>query len=260
MSMLNLTTIKDKLIAITMISCVISLVVAGSAMILYSWGSHKENTINRLHVLATVLGDRSKAALVFDDATLINENLQSLEFEPGVLLACIYSNGKIIEGQHLVGEYLLSAKQRQKCPLKPGTLKSSKNNFKYDQFGNIFAHQNIIFENEKLGEISIYSDQKIMGQKVFIDAVIILLIIILGITVAFLLIRNLQRYISVPIQQLNKTATMITEKNDASIRARRYSNDETGKLVSAFNNRRDTIEEPNKYLTIVKNIYLALYD
>ncbi len=114
MSLLNLATIKDKLIAITMISCVTSLVVAGSAMILYSWGANKDNTVTRLHVLSTVLGDRSKAALIFDDTTQINENLQSLKFEPGVLLACIYSNGKTLEKNHLVGEYISSIKQRQK--------------------------------------------------------------------------------------------------------------------------------------------------
>lgn len=72
MSFFNITTIRNKLIAITMISCVISLVVAGTVMVLYSWGSHKEDTINRLHVLATVLGDRSRAALVFDDTVLID--------------------------------------------------------------------------------------------------------------------------------------------------------------------------------------------
>jgi len=259
MNMFNFTTIKDKLIAITMISCVISLVVAGSAMILYSWGSHKEDTINRLHVLSTVLGNRSRAALVFDDAALIDENLRSLKFEPGVLLACIYSNGKIIEGHHLVGEYILNENQRQKCPLKQGSY-AQDSNFNYDQFGNIYVHQKITFEDERLGEITIYSDQKVMTQKVFIDSIIILLVIFLGITVAFLFIRNLQRYISVPIQQLSKTATTITEKNDASIRARKYSNDETGKLVSAFNNMLDRIEEQNDSLTIVKNNYLALYD
>ena len=260
MSLLNLTTIKDKLIAITMISCVISLVVAGSAMILYNWGINKEDTITRLHVLSTVLGDSSKAALVFDDETQINENLQSLKFEPEVLLACIYSNGKTPRDQHLVGEYLNSKKQRQKCPLRTDASKPDTKDFYHDQFGNIYVHQNIIFENEKLGEISIYSDKNTLTHKVFIDSIIILLIIILGITVAYLLIRNLQRYISIPIQMLSKTATKISEENDTTLRARRYSNDETGKLVIAFNNMLDTIEEQNNSMTIAKNNYLALYD
>lgn len=260
MSLLNLTTIKDKLIAITMISCVTSLVVAGSAMILYSWGANKDNTITRLHVLSTVLGDRSKAALIFDDTTQINENLQSLKFEPEVLLACIYSNGKTLEKNHLVGEYISSTKPKQKCPLRSSTATADAKGFNYDQLGNIYVLQNIIFENEKLGEISIYSDKEAITQQVIIDSIIILLIIILGITVAYALIRNLQRYISLPIQMLSKTATKISEENNPSLRARSFSNDETGALVIAFNNMLNTIENQNKTLTIVKNNYLSLYD
>lgn len=260
MSFVHFNTIKDKLIAITMISCVISLVVAGSAMILYSWDSHKENTINRLHVLSTVLGDRSKAALIFDDATLINENLKSLEFEPDVLLACIYSHKTLLNENKLAGEHLSKTKQRLNCPLKHDTSKPDSNSFNYDQFDNIYVHRNIIIDDEKLGEITIYSNHKKISQKVFFDALIILLVIVLGITVAYLLIRNLQRYISAPIQQLSKTATQISDKHDASIRAHRQSNDETGKLVTAFNHMLDTIEEQNNSLTIVKNSYLALYD
>jgi len=260
MSMLNFTTIRDKLVAITMISCVISLVVAGSAMILYSWGTHKQDTINRLHMLSTVLGDRSKAALIFDDTTLINDNLQSLTFEPGVLLACIYSNETLQGETKLAGEYLLKGTQKHSCPSQPITSTTGIDDFNYDQFGNIYVHHNIVFEDEKLGEIAIYSDQSLIVHKVSIDAVIILMVIFIGITVAYLLIRNLQRYISVPIQQLSRTATLISKKNDASIRARRYSNDETGKLVSAFNNMLDTIEQQNDSLTTVKNNYQALYD
>ncbi len=59
---------------------------------------------------------------------------------------------------------------------------------------------------------------------------------------------------------LSKTATNISEKNDPSLRARRYSNDETGALVNAFNNMLNTIEKQNKTLTNVKNNYLSLYD
>ena len=259
MKLLNITTIKDKLIAITMISCVISLVVAGSAIILYSWGSHKETTINRLHVLATVLGDRSRAALVFDDRSLVSENLQSLKFEPGVLQACIYSGNKRSGGNQLAGEYLSISKRGQNCPLlsapKPGI-----DSYLYDQFGNIFVYQNITFESEKLGEIAIYSDHRIITNKVFTDSIIVLLVILLGITVAYLLIRNLQRYISLPIQQLSKTATKISDQYDASTRARKYSEDETGILVDAFNDMLDTIEGQNESLTIAKNNYLSLYD
>jgi diguanylate cyclase (GGDEF)-like protein/PAS domain S-box-containing protein len=260
MSLVDFSTIKSKLIAITMISCVISLVVAGTAMILYSWGSHKEDTINRLHTLSSVLTDHSKAALVFEDTSLINENLRSLTFEPDVLLACIYSYQASKSDYKLAGEYLNKAAQGQKCPPRPVAVKQDGKKYNHDRYGNIYVTQAIVLDKDKIGEITIYSDQSLLIQKVLLDTLIILLTIILGTTVAYLLIRNLQRYISIPIQQLSKTATQISIKNDASIRAHRYSNDETGKLVIAFNNMLDTIEQQKDSLTSIKNNYQALYD
>lgn len=265
MSLINLSTIKDKLIAITMISCVTSLVIAGSIMILYSWDSHKETMVDRLHVLATVLGDRSHAALVFEDSKLIQENLQALEFEHNVLLACIYSSntmydGGSLRGSSLVAQHLQTTGQKQKCPSNPNPSNANSGSVNYDEFGNLHIHHNIILDGEKIGQIVIYSDNSMMTRKVLVDSFIIILIIVLGISVAYLLILRLQRYISQPIQMLSETATQITTNHDASIRASKHSNDETGMLVSSFNNMLDTIEEQNKALTNVKNNYLSLYD
>jgi len=265
MSLFNFTSIKNKLIAITMISCVISLVIAGSIMVVYSWDTHKESTVNRLNVLATVLGNRSRAALVFDDASLAQENLQSLKFEPGILLACIYSidthsDPSGSSTKRLVGEYLQKADQRNTCKTTTPQFRAGSDRFHYDELNNIFIHQPILFENENLGEISIYSDYSIINRKVLFDAIIIFVVIVLGISVAYFLIRRLQRVISEPILDLSDTATRISSNTNTSIRARQNSNDETGKLVKAFNNMLDTIEGQNRTLTHVKNNYLALYD
>ena len=265
MSLFNFTSIKDKLIAITMISCAISLIVAGSIMIVYSWDTHKENTVNRLNVMASVLGNRSSAALVFDDPSLVQENLQSLKFEPGILLACIYSidknsNPSASSTKRLVGEYLQKADQRKTCKTSTLQFRAGSDRFHYDELNNIFIHQPILFENEILGEISIYSDYSIINRKVLIDAIIIFVVIVLGISVAYFLVRRLQRIISEPILELSDTATRISSDTNTSIRASQYSNDETGKLVKAFNNMLDTIEDQNRTLTHVKNNYLALYD
>lgn len=265
MSLFNFTSIRDKLIAITMISCVISLAAAGSIMILYSWDTHKESTAYRLSVLATVLGDRSRAALVFDDAALVQENLQSLKFEPDILLACIFSSTpqstlSNTDSKRIVGEHLQRAGQRKDCSTAQMNTVTDADSYHYDEQGNIFIHKPILFEDELLGEISIYSDSSVIEQKIWLDTIIILIVIVLGISIAYVLIRKLQRIISAPILELSDTATRISSDSNASIRANKYSNDETGKLVSAFNNMLDTIENQNKSITNVKNNYLALYD
>lgn len=255
MNFLNKTSIREKLIIITMISSIFSLTVSGAAMITYSLGTNKEASINRLHVLGSVIGDRSKAALAFSDDVLIRENLQSLAFEPSVYFACIYTAG----GQ-LIGEYLKSKKQNDRCYNNPASTPTSSDLYFYDQHGNMFVHHAITMGDDVLGEITIYSDPKILEQAVLRNLAIIIVIILLGISISYILIIRLHKYISQPIQNLSKVAKNISEKRDFTIRAKKESNDETGLLVDTFNEMLETISLQNKDITEARDSYLALYD
>jgi len=255
MNFLNKMSIREKLIVITMISSIFSLVISGAAMITYSLKINKEANINRLHVLGSVIGDRSKAALAFSDDVLINENLQTLTFEPSIYFACIYSSN----GQ-LVGEYLKDEKQEDRCFNSPTSTPTGSNLFFYDHHGNMYVHHDISLKGEKLGEITIYSDLELLKQAIIRNLLIITVIILLGISISYILIIRLQKYISQPISNLSKVAKSISEERDFTIRAEKESNDETGLLVDAFNKMLETISQQNQGITEARDSYLALYD
>jgi diguanylate cyclase (GGDEF)-like protein/PAS domain S-box-containing protein len=255
MNFLNKISIREKLIAITMISSIFSLVISGSAMILHNWNASRDASINRLNVLSSVIGDRSKAALAFNDDVLIQENLQSLAFEPSVYFACIYT----ASGQ-LTGEYLKSEKQKDRCHKNPEPTPTDSNLYSYDHDDNIFVHHDISIDNETLGEITIYSDSAILKQTVIRNSTIIIIIILTGISISYFLIIRLHKYISGPIHRLSKVAKNISEKHDFTIRAEKESNDETGLLVDTFNEMIATIHQQNDGLKEARDNYLALYD
>ncbi|GMR01382.1 MAG: hypothetical protein BMS9Abin19_0761 [Gammaproteobacteria bacterium] len=255
MNFLGKTSIREKLIAITMISSIFSLVVSGSAMILYTLNTNKDASINRLHVLSAVIGDRSKAALAFNDDVLIQENLQSLAFEPSVYFACIYTAER-----QLAGEYLKTEEQKDRCQKYPESTPTDSDLYFYNRKGNIFVHHDIKIEDDTLGEISIYSDSALLKQAVIRNSAIIILIILAGISISFILIIRLQRYISGPIHNLGEVAKSISEKQDFTIRAEKESDDETGLLVDIFNEMLETINQQNERLTIARDSYHALYD
>lgn len=255
MSFLNNSSIKNKLIAITMISSIFSLIISGSVLIAYSWSTNKDSSINRLHVLSSVIGDRSKAALAFNDDVLIQENLHSLSFEPSVSFACIYT----VSGQ-LAGEYLKSEKQEGRCHEFLIPTPADSYSYLTDDNGNIFIHHDISMDGETLGEITIYSDSKILKQTIIRNTEIIIIIILVGISISYFLIVRLHKYISGPIQRLSSVAKNISTHNDFTIRAEKESNDETGLLVDTFNEMLTTIGQNNSVLSEARDNYLALYD
>lgn len=255
MTLINKTSIREKLIAITMISSVLSLVVSGSVMIAHNWNANKNTSINRLQVLSSVIGDRSKAALVFNDDVLIHDNLQSLAFEPSVYFACIYrKNGQ------LTGEYLKSEKQKDRCHKYLEPTPTGLDSYLHDYDGNLFVHHDIIIDNDSLGEIIIYSDSSILKQTVIRNSAIIITIILISISISYILIIRLHKYISGPIHRLNQVAKSISRENDFTIRAEKESDDETGSLVDTFNEMIATIHQQNNGLKVARDSYLVLYD
>lgn len=255
MNYFKVFSIRKKLVVITMISIIISLVISGSMMITYSMKSNKESGINRLQVLSSIIGDRSKAALVFNDESQINSNLQSLSYEPTILFACIYT-----ANNELIGQYQKNATQNITCRNTAQPKKPDNSTHYYDNAGNIYVHQEIILSGDIVGEVVIYLDTAILEQSAIKNSAIIIAIIVLGITIAYLMIEKLQVYISGPIRRLSNVAKNISENHDYKIRAEKESEDETGLLVDTFNEMLSTINQKNREIMAVRDNYLALYD
>jgi light-regulated signal transduction histidine kinase (bacteriophytochrome) len=76
----------------------------------------------------------------------------------------------------------------------------------------------------------------------------VILVIVLSFFLAYLLSRVLQKSISVPILTLAKTAGIISEQKDYSVRAVKTGEDELGSLTDAFNQMLGQIQQQNQSL------------
>ena len=83
-------SIKKKLIAIQLFSSVFGLVITGLLLLVFQISEFKLTAKNDLSTMAELIGNRSTAALSFDDASLAKENLSFLEQMATVYSACIY--------------------------------------------------------------------------------------------------------------------------------------------------------------------------
>ena len=70
-------TIKGKLNLIIMAITISSLLCAGVAFFAYDQQKYREDLVNELTILARIVGDRSTAALTFDDSEMATVTLST---------------------------------------------------------------------------------------------------------------------------------------------------------------------------------------
>lgn len=90
-------SIRNKLLSILIFSSGSGLVLAAFILLVFEVTEFKQNVLDDLSAMAEIVGNRSSAALLFDDPELAKENLKALTQLPIFHAACIYDkNGKVI--------------------------------------------------------------------------------------------------------------------------------------------------------------------
>jgi len=239
-------SIKGKLFSIAITSSLFSMLLALVILVTVNVTEVKRKAQSDLIAVASLIANRSVAAVMFDDANLAKENLVSLNNLPDLRSACVYTKR---------GQLFTSLdKQSATCPIVSHGLRNY-----FDKL-NLYVYQPMRLDDEIVGGIFLSSDLSaaFWRELQFIGVVLIVLFVALSIT--FLLTAPLLNRVAKPIAQLAKTAQKVSQEHDYSLRAAKHSNDEMGILVDAFNGMLDTVEIQNKALISVKNNFQALYD
>ncbi|MDD1640762.1 MAG: PAS domain S-box protein, partial [Methylococcaceae bacterium] len=241
--------IKRKLLLTFIVPSVISLLFAGLFLIVLEISEFQKNTRDDLSTLATIIGNRSTAALMFHDMELANENLAVLNTLPAVEAACLYdARGAVFAQLSKNNDKPLS------CPL---SIKDEKTRF---ETVHLLVVQPIIVDEEELGNVYIHADfTQAYWRKIEFTGLLFLVLVAVT-TLTFFLTAPLLRLISSPIKKLVNTVKAISDTKDYSLRAVKVNDDELGVLVEAFNGLIGTVEAQNQSLTRAKDRYLALYD
>ncbi len=216
------------------------LLLAGITMILFDIYRAKENLSRELTTQARLIGNRSSAALVFDDRGLARENLWALKESPNVLLACIYDR----EGDLFASYHASKTKAEPGCPEPLFNLGASR------LFDETFIHLTVPIElgGELVGYIYIRSDLSQIQERVYNLIYATLGFMLVGVLIAYWLSRSMQRLISVPLIKLASVAATVEKRSDFSLRVPDFGDDEIGRLSRALNSMLETIEKQNQEL------------
>ena len=83
--------IKQKLIVIVMVTCVLALMVAGGTFIFWEWRGLRNNLVEKLLTEAQITADNCKAALTFEDTEDAEKTLKALKADSSIIKSGLFS-------------------------------------------------------------------------------------------------------------------------------------------------------------------------
>ena len=238
MSIFAKTSIRGKLMWITMLTTTGAVILACVAFGAYELLNYRHQMSRDLSVLSEMIGAEQAAGREISDPEVVKEVNSWARQQRPVVLACVYSKD---------GRLLIKYSRDNDIPRKavPQLLGDDIDRI---ENGYLVLYQPILLQGKKAGTVFIRSDLRWFSERLVEDLRIVGIIVLSSWLVALLLASRLQRLISTPILDLVKSARTVSETHDYSIRVTKFSNDELGLLTEEFNEMLQRIQQQDEAL------------
>jgi signal transduction histidine kinase len=231
--------IKQKLIAIVMLTCFVALVGVCGTFMFWEWRGLRSNMREGLLTKAQITADNCKAALTFEDVEDAEKTLKALKADSSIVFGCVYKKS---------GEMFASYARTEADKVQMTTA------VKEEGYSSrlLTVLEPIVLDNERIGSVCLRSDLDPMYAALRRNIQNAIAALLLATLAAYIISSRLQRIISGPILALAKVARDVSEKRDYSTRASKQSNDEVGLLIDAFNEMLEQIQHRDSELVKAK--------
>lgn len=249
-------SISNKLMVVIMATTFIALLAYGVIMLVYDIRSYHDALIRDMATQANIIAEVSAPALEFDDPATARANLELLRTRPMIVSAALYTS----DGE-LFAEYSTSGAPRVAWREEPQAI---------DEYtverDRIQVWKQIVKDEQILGTIYIRARYQIQTR--LLDYAIILACVMgASLGLATLIATWLRGAVTKPIYAVTDVARQVMQSRDFSLRAAKFTEDEIGVLVEAFNDmlseverRAKALEDSNRSLEHEMGIRLAAED
>jgi diguanylate cyclase (GGDEF)-like protein len=227
-------SLRKKLMLMLLLTSLGALFVSAAGFVISDWYTSKISTIERLKVMAGILGNNTVAALTFEDNVSAARTLDSLKSETDIVSAILYNQR---------GEVFASYRRDESFTIQD--MPDRESGVIGDDF---YVFIPINFDQAGIGHIMLVSDQSKWRQRQMLHIATVSSVFLLSFVFAFLISSRLQRVIADPVLSLARTARHISRDNDYAKRAVKASGDEIGQLVDDFNDMLDQIQHKDDEL------------
>jgi signal transduction histidine kinase len=235
--------IKLKLTLITMLTSMVTLLVACVVFFTYDLLKFRRLMVQDLATLAEIMGSTARGALIFRDTEMAGRLLAGMDASRAIMeVAVLLPDGTVL------GRY----RRAQLPPDSMITAASIPAGHHRFTSRHLTLARDVIYEDEKLGAVYLRSDLRDLYEHLRTYAGILVLIFVASSLVALFLSRRLQRVISGPILHLAAVEREVARRKDFSMRAVKESEDELGELIDGFNEMLEEIQKRDAEVRIAK--------
>jgi signal transduction histidine kinase/CheY-like chemotaxis protein len=209
-----------------------STVFVGGTILIYS-----NNVARDLQSFANTIGYNSRAAVIFQDQEGAEAILATLEQQPDIDTTRIFKEPGKVFAQY-VNPRLESNRQIDDYSHASLITEAFDGHQGYTTHlldGHVHVYAPIRLENDIIGAIVIQSRLSAVYATFWTNVVIAIVAILFCIPISILCSNKIQGVISEPILHLLGTMKLISEEGNYALRAKKYQNDELGKLTDGFN-------------------------
>jgi signal transduction histidine kinase/CheY-like chemotaxis protein len=230
-------SIRTKLVFIGVGTAVAALMLTSAIFVASTYVLIRRSVRLDLRAQAAILADNIAAAIAFDDPDAAEETLRPLTAKPTIDVACVYNR----QGTRFArfGAPGFDAA----CPDSP------PGDAELIQPSGVTLVRGIELAGQRVGTLYIHGNLIEVLDRFRLQTIVTGVSLALGLVLAFVVGRRLQRVISEPLLHLADTSKRISEEHDYTVRARKTSNDEIGDLVDAFNTMLTQVERRNTELS-----------
>jgi signal transduction histidine kinase/DNA-binding response OmpR family regulator len=224
--MLFSKSLARRLSAIFLLIGSIPLLLAGVALVAYSFIDFRDEMVNDWSIRTYIVGNNSSAALSFGDADGAVSILRSLGKDETMLGAVLFDKSGKLLAEHPAG-----------FSSRPENLHLSKLNPDSEAFEStcLRVSKTVRVASETVGTIVVTASTESIFSRLRQFSLIVCLILAVAFLVTLLISSYFQKIISHPILTLAATALEVSRKQDYSMQVPRTSEDEIGTLIDSFN-------------------------
>ncbi|MFT7699999.1 MAG: PAS domain S-box-containing protein [Candidatus Krumholzibacteriia bacterium] len=224
----------------------LSLVLVGGIFIVQDGLSFRKGLAAENQSKAGIVAHACASAVVFRDPAFADRVLIGLTASPEITTAAIfYSDGTRF------AEYIRSDMPRH-LVTEAGPLGS------YYSDDHLDTTIPIYFQELEVGTITLRTEVPNLASRVGNYGLIVAGIAFLSLIISLRLARSFFRTLMKPIQELESTTKLVTLRDDYSLRAEKFGDDELGRLTDAFNAMLSQIEERESALRESENRFGGL--
>jgi signal transduction histidine kinase/ActR/RegA family two-component response regulator len=236
MTLRNLS-IKRKLTLVAMLTSAIAVVLSSASFLIYDLVKFRHLLSQDLMTEAEIVAYNSAAAMAFNDETSANVQLSALTAKSDLVAAVLFgADGRVFAKYYRAGD---------QTPQLPEPVEGKHSRFTN---GHMEVFSDVSLRGERLGTLFLRSDLQRWNTRARQYAGILSIFMLISGVVAWFVSSRLQRLVSAPILELERTMRTVSVAKNYAARAEKTSDDETGRLIDGFNTMLAEIQHRDKAL------------